>query len=79
MEKVNAREHRESGCGPVLDSWVPTTARAPRATMLLESEQVRHGRGLCGICSSGARDMNQITAGTHRDCKQPGSRGKGRR
>lgn len=21
-------------------------------------------------------DMNQVTAGTHKDCKQPGSRGK---
>lgn len=55
MEKVNAREHRESGWGPVMESWVPTSARVPGATVLLECEQVRHVHGLCGICSSGAR------------------------
>lgn len=49
------REFRESGWGRVTESCVPTTARVPGATVLLESERLRHGHLLCGICSSGAR------------------------
>lgn len=46
MGKVNAREHGESGCGPVMESWVLSIAYVPGATVLLESEQDRHGHGL---------------------------------
>lgn len=53
-------------------SWVPTTAQVPGATVLLEREQDRHGHGLYGICSPGAQtDMNQVTTGTYGCCQQP--------
>lgn len=32
LEKIDTRECGESGCGPVIESWVPTTAQAPGTT-----------------------------------------------
>lgn len=64
-EKTNIRECGESGYGPVVGSWVPTTAHG--AAVLLERDQDRHGRGLYGVCSPGA---DRVTTDAHGCCQQ---------